>query len=165
LRGIKFAALRYFNAAGYDAAGRVRGLEKNPENILPVIMEVAAGRREKLLIFGDDYDTRDGTGLRDYIHVSDLARAHLLALGYIDQHARSLTVNLGSEQGATVKEVLEAARRITDRKIPADIAPRRKGDLSSLIASSAYARTCLGWDPRESDIDVMIATAWRMYSK
>src|SRR6056297_2952033 len=150
LRDIRFAVLRYFNAAGYDAAGRVRGRERNPENLLPVIMEVASGCREKLLIYGDDYDTRDGTGLRDYIHVSDLARAHFLVLQYIDRHEQSITVNLGSEAGATVREVLAAARRITGRDILAEVVPRRKGDLGSLVASSAYARKCLGWTPQES---------------
>lgn len=165
LRDIQFAVLRYFNAAGYDATGRVRGRERNPENLLPVILEVASGQREKLLIFGDDYDTRDGTGLRDYIHVSDLARAHLRALEYIDRHKQSLTVNLGSEAGATVREVLAAARRITGRDIPAEVVFRRKGDLGSLVASSAYARENLDWLPRESDLETMVASAWQIYGR
>lgn len=165
LKGVKFAALRYFNAAGYDTAGRVKGVERGSANLLPVIMEVAAGTREKLLIFGDDYDTRDGTGVRDYIHVSDLARAHILALNYIDEHNHSLTVNLGSEQGATVAEVLETARRISGKEIPAQVVGRRAGDPSTLLASSAYARKCLGWVPQESTLEVMVESAWQLYKK
>lgn len=165
LKKIRFAALRYFNAAGYDVAGRVGGLERNPANLLPVIMEVAAEYREKLFIFGDDYKTRDGTGLRDYIHVSDLARAHVLALNYIHDHDRSLTVNLGSEQGSTVSEVLETARRITGKEIPAKVVSRRAGDPSTLLASAAYARECLGWEPGESDLDTIVASTWQAYTK
>ncbi len=163
LRGIKFSALRYFNAAGYDLKGRVRGLEKNPENLLPVVMEVACGMREKLLIFGDDYDTRDGTGLRDYIHVEDLAEAHVLALEHIYKTDESLIVNLGSENGVTVKEMVEKARKITGRKIPVEVVGRREGDTASVLASSEYAKKILGWKPRHSDIDTMIASSWEVY--
>ncbi len=128
LKGIKFAALRYFNAAGYDPQGRIRGLEKNPANLIPVIMEVAMGKRKNLFIFGDDYPTPDGTGVRDYIHVSDLSTAHILALEYIEREDRSITVNLGSERGLSVKEILEEARRVSGRPIPAVISARRPGD-------------------------------------
>ena len=163
LRGIRFAALRYFNAAGYDTQGRVRGLERNPENLLPVVMEAACGMREKLLIFGDDYDTRDGTGLRDYIHVTDLADAHVKALEYITKNDTSLTVNLGSEHGVTVKEMLEKAREITGKPIPAEVVGRRDGDTAVVFASAAYAKEVLGWEVKYSDVENLIKTTWKVY--
>ena len=116
LKGLKFAALRYFNAAGYDPEGVIYGLEQNPANLLPVIMEVACGMREKMKIFGNDYDTRDGTCIRDYVHVTDLAIAHVKALDYIVKNNESLTVNLGSENGTSVTEMVESARKITGQK-------------------------------------------------
>lgn len=163
LKGLKFAALRYFNAAGYDTEGFPCGLEQNPANLLPIIMEVACGKREKLQVFGDDYDTRDGTCIRDYVHVSDLAIAHVKALEYISQNNESLKMNLGSENGVTVKEMLEAARKITGKAIPADIAPRRAGDPACLFATSAYAREKLNWVPKYSDVDTLIESTWNAY--
>ena len=145
LRGIRFAALRYFNAAGYDAAGRIHGLEKNPQNLLPIIMETAEGTRPFLSIFGSDWDTPDGTGVRDYIHVSDLADGHLRALDYIANRNESITVNLGSENGISVKTMIDVARRITGRPIEARPAPRRPGDSAIVIASSKKAADILGW--------------------
>jgi len=165
LKGIRFASLRYFNAAGYDAKGRVTGLEQNPSNLIPVIMEVAVGTRKELSIFGNDYDTRDGTCVRDYIHVSDLAAAHAAALDYISKNDRSLTVNLGSETGTTVLEILEAARRITGRPIPSSIAGRRSGDPAFLTASSKLARELLGWKADHSGIDSIIQSTWEVYKK
>ena len=165
LRGLRFAALRYFNAAGYDRRGRVRGLEQNPANLLPVIMEVAAGTREKLLVFGNDYDTPDGTGVRDYIHVSDLARAHTAALRMIDERDESLVVNLGSESGLSVMEIVEAARRITGEPIAAEITDRRPGDPAKLVASAATARELLSWSARESDVDSLVETSWSVYRR
>lgn len=165
LKGIRYAALRYFNAAGYDPAGRIVGLEQSPANLLPVIMEVAAGTREKLLIFGDDYETADGTGVRDYIHVSDLASAHLAALQHIDANDTSLVVNLGSEVGLSVLEIVDAARRISGREIPAEITSRRAGDPAKLVATSAQARAALGWSARHSDLDTLVETSWRAYSR
>lgn len=165
LKGVRFAALRYFNAAGYDPQGRIRGLEQNPANLLPVILEVAAGWREKLLIFGDDYDTPDGTGVRDYIHVSDLATAHLRALEFLASHGESLTINLGSESGASVKEILDAARRITGKEIPAEIVERRPGDPGRLVSSATSAKRLLGWEPRHSDVDTLVATTWEVYRR
>ena len=117
LKGIRYAALRYFNAAGYDVDGVVKGLEQNPANLLPVVMETAAGWRDSLKVFGDDYETRDGTGVRDYVHVTDLADGHVKALNYINEKDESLTVNLGSEEGVSVLEIVETARRITGREI------------------------------------------------
>lgn len=163
LRGIKHAALRYFNAAGYDVEGRVRGLEKDPENLLPIVMEVAAGSREKLEIYGDDYETRDGTCIRDYVHVSDLAEAHIRAFEYIDGNEESLIVNLGSETGVTVKEMLESARQVTDSPIPSVVVGRRPGDPAKLVASSENARRQLSWRPKYSNVKSLISTTWNIY--
>jgi UDP-glucose 4-epimerase len=128
-------------------------------------MEVAVGMRKELPIFGNDYDTRDGTCIRDYIHVSDLAAAHAEALDYVSKNDRSLTVNLGSETGTTVLEVLEAARRITGRPIPSNIAGRRSGDPGVLTASSKLARELLGWQADNSRIDSIIQRTWEVYKK
>ena len=163
LKGIRFAALRYFNAAGYDARGRVPGLEQNPANLLPVIMEVAAGVRRKLTIFGNDYTTPDGTGVRDYVHVSDLAAAHCLAAQYLAENDASLTVNLGSESGLSVNEMLESARQITGRTIPAEVNARRPGDPARLVASSARAKSLLGWEAASSDAETLVTTSWNVY--
>ncbi len=160
---MRVAALRYFNAAGYDPSGRVRGLEKNPANLIPVVMEVAMGTRASLAVFGDDYPTRDGSGIRDYVHVSDLAQAHLLALHAVAESRSSLTVNLGSESGTSVFEVLDSARRICDREIPARVVERRPGDPAELVASSRMAKERLGWNPRYSDIDTLLRTTWAVY--
>jgi UDP-glucose 4-epimerase len=165
LRGIRSVSLRYFNAAGYDPGGAVPGLEQNPANLVPVIMEVAAGLREQLSIFGDDYDTRDGTGIRDYVHVSDLADAHVQALDYASVHSESRVLNLGSERGASVYEMLEAARRITGREIPARVTDRRPGDPAELVASSAQARQLLRWTPQYSDADTLVSTTWAVYER
>ncbi len=165
LRGLRYAALRYFNAAGYDPEGIVHGLEQNPANLLPRIMEVAAGHKPDIKIFGTDYDTRDGTCIRDYVHVTDLARAHVLALEYIEKNDRSLTVNLGTEKGTTVLELLDAARRITGKPIPSENAPRRPGDPACLYATSGYAKKLLGWEPEFSDVDTLVSSTWKAYQK
>jgi len=165
LKGLRFAALRYFNAAGYDPAGIVHGLEKKPANLIPVIMEVAAGIRSRLEIFGVDYPTPDGSGVRDYVHVTDLAEAHYLALEYIVRENRSLTVNLGSGEGLSVLEILEAARRITGASIPVELQGRRPGDPAKLVASSAKAKELLGWKARYSDVETLIATTWNAYTQ
>ncbi len=163
LKGIRFASLRYFNAAGYDVRGRVRGLERNPANLLPVTMEVAAGIRDRLEIFGDDYNTDDGTCVRDYIHVSDLADAHVRALEYLERNDASLTVNLGSERGVSVMTMVDAARQVTGRPIPADIVGRRPGDAAILVASSALAKQFLGWEARYSDVVTLLDSTWKLY--
>ncbi len=165
LKGLKFAALRYFNAAGYDPEGRVRGLEKNPANLVPVIMEVAVGLRPHLEVFGTDYPTPDGSGVRDYIHVTDLAEAHYAALMRLVEEPRSFAVNLGSERGLSVLEILEAARRITGHPIPAVMTGRRPGDPAKLVASSATAKKLLGWEAKHSDLASLIATSWRAYAR
>jgi UDP-glucose 4-epimerase len=165
LKNIRYAAIRYFNAAGYDPDGRIKGLELNPENLLPIVMEVAAGIRPKLNIYGNDYPTRDGSCIRDYVHVSDLATAHVSAFEYIQRTKQSLTVNLGSEQGVSVLEMVERARAITQRPILADIVGRRAGDPANLVASSGKARELLGWVPQYSDVDTLIASTWQMYQR
>jgi UDP-glucose 4-epimerase len=163
LKNIKYAALRYFNAAGYDTQGRISGLEKNPENLLPVVMEAAAGMRESVSIFGDDYATPDGTGVRDYVHVNDLADAHVLAFNYIDAKKESLMVNLGSENGISVKEMIDTARAVSNRPIPARTIPRRPGDAAKCVASSAKAFSLLGWKAKRSDVKTLIESTWKVY--
>ena len=165
LKGIRFASLRYFNAAGYDAKGRITALEQNPGNLIPIIMEAATGVRKEFSVFGTDYDTRDGTCIRDYIHINDLASGHAAALDYISKNDKSLTVNLGSETGTTVMEILEAARRITGRNIPSVIGGRRPGDPAVSTASSKLARELLGWKPEHSDIDTLIRSTWDVYKR
>jgi len=165
LKNIRYASLRYFNAAGYDVKRRIKGLEQNPANLIPVIMETACGMKKEMQVFGNDYDTPDGTCIRDYVHVSDLAAGHALALDYIVKNGKSVTVNLGSENGYSVTEMLETARKITGMSIPAKTAGRRSGDPAKLYASSALARELLGWKARYSDIETLIKTSWEVYKK
>ena len=165
LKGISSASLRYFNAAGYDPDLRVTGLEKNPANLLPVIMETAAGTREKIEIFGSDYPTRDGTCIRDYIHVTDLAEAHYLSMVHLAENRGSFRVNLGSEKGSTVLEMLELSRKITDKPIPSALASRRPGDPAILVAGSSRAQKLLGWRPHYSSPELLIQTSWKVYKK
>ena len=162
LRGMRYASLRYFNAAGYDPDGEIRGLEQKPENLLPRVMEAALGQRE-LKVFGNDYETRDGTCIRDYVHVTDLARAHVMALDYITKNDKSLTVNLGTEKGTTVKEIIDASRRITGKAIPSEDVERRPGDPACLYATSKRAKELLGWEPKYSDVDTLVKTTWEVY--
>lgn len=163
LQGLRYAALRYFNAAGCDLAGRVRGREIDPANLLPVVLEVAAGERPELLVFGDDYDTADGTGVRDYIHVNDLSTAHLAALDYLVANDASLTCNLATGQGYSVLEVIARAQEITGRPIPYRVVERRPGDPAQLYATSKIAATELGWQARHSDLTTLINSMWRIY--
>ncbi len=163
LKGLRYTALRYFNAAGYDVRGRAKGLEQNPANLLPVIMEVAAGMRPQMRVFGDDYPTKDGTGVRDYVHVSDLAIAHVAAMERMANGGGSLVVNLGSEDGLSVYEILETARRLSGKAIPALVEGRRPGDPARLVASSALAAETLGWKARYSDIETLVGTSWNAY--
>lgn len=164
LRGLHYAALRYFNAAGYDPAGRIRGLEKNPANLMPVLMEVATGARSQFEIFGTDYGTPDGTCIRDYIHVSDLARAHVLAMDFIVGKNENLLVNLGTEQGLSVLEIYQAACEVVGRTLPVVYAGRRPGDPEQLIASSRKARELLGWEARIKDPRDFLKSMWQVYA-
>ncbi len=159
LVGLRFAALRYFNAAGASAE---RGEDHHPElHLIPLVLGVALGKREKVTIFGDDYPTPDGTCVRDYIHVVDLAQAHILALYALDRGSR--VYNLGNGQGFSVKEVIEVARQITGQPIPAVIGPRRLGDPAILVASSEKIRRELGWQPRYPHLHEIIESAWRWH--
>ncbi|MBQ0039664.1 MAG: UDP-glucose 4-epimerase GalE [Treponema sp.] len=165
LKGLKFAALRYFNAAGYDPEGVLYGLEKNPANLLPIVMEAACGKRDGVKIFGNDYPTRDGTCIRDYIHVTDLASAHVLALEYISSKKESLTLNLGTGNGITVTEMVDAARRITGKDIKAEYVERRAGDPAQLTAKSDLAKEKLGWEAKYSDVDTLLDSTYKAYKK
>jgi UDP-glucose 4-epimerase len=165
LKGIRFAALRYFNAAGYDTQMRVVGLERNPANLLPVVMEVAAGIRAQMQVFGDDYPTPDGSGVRDYIHVSDLADAHVKALDYLQKEQKDITVNLGTQVGASVLEMIRVAEEITGKKVTHQIVARREGDPAELYATAALAQELLGWKPQFSDIQTLIQSTWNVYLK
>ncbi len=165
LKGMRFAALRYFNAAGYDPEGEIRGLEQKPANLLPRVMEVAAGIQPKIKVFGTDYDTRDGTCIRDYVHVTDLARAHVMALDYIAKNDKSIALNLGTEKGTTVKEIIDAARKITGKEIPSEDVERRPGDPACLYATSKRAKELLGWEPKYSDVETLVKTTWEVYKK
>ncbi len=158
--GLRYVALRYFNACGAHPSGLI-GEAHDPEtHLIPIILQVPGGRREKLSLFGDDYPTPDGTCIRDYIHVSDLAQAHILALDYLMNGGENNVFNLGNGVGFSNKEVVEAARRVTGHLIPTVIAPRRAGDPARLVASSEKARSVLGWAPRYADLETIIATAW-----
>jgi len=164
LRGIKYAALRYFNAAGYDIKGRISGLEQNPANLIPIVMEVAAGKRASVDVFGNDYETKDGTGIRDYIHVSDLAIAHRMAFDKL-QESDSFTVNLGINSGNSVLEVIKATERISGKKVNYKIIGRRAGDPAVVLANPAYAKEFLDWQAKYSDLDTLLSTTWRVYEK
>jgi UDP-glucose 4-epimerase len=163
LKGVKYAALRYFNAAGYDVDGELCGLEQNPANLVPVIMEVAMGWRKQIQIFGDDYPTPDGTGVRDYIHVSDLARAHTMALAKLMGGAEKLVVNLGTGSGISVMEMVKKTMDISGRPVKYEIVGRRPGDPPTVVASAGLAKTLLGWEAKHSDADTLLRTTWTAY--
>lgn len=161
--GIKYVSLRYFNVAGARETGEI-GEDHRPEtHLIPIILEVALEQREHITIFGDDYDTPDGTCIRDYIHVEDLIEAHLLALDYLQNGGESDIFNLGSNQGFSVKEMVDAARQVTGHKIPAQIGERRPGDPSTLIASSEKAKNILKWNPTRTSITKIIEDAWNWH--
>jgi UDP-glucose 4-epimerase len=162
LDALRFATLRYFNAAG--AASEDLGEDHDPEtHLLPIVLEVAAGKREKIEIYGDDYDTRDGTCVRDFVHVRDLAQAHILALEALDDGSR--VYNLGNGNGYSVREVIQTAREVTGAEIPSEVGPRRPGDPPKLIASSQKIRQELGWNPQFADLEDIIESAWAWHRK
>ena len=153
-------ALRYFNACGAHPSGKI-GEAHNPEtHLIPVILQVPNGKRAKLSIFGGDYPTKDGTCVRDYIHVTDLAQAHILALDYLLKGGKNDVFNLGNGVGFTNKEVVDMARAVTGHPIPAEIAPRRAGDPAQLVASSEKAKSVLGWKPQYADLTTIVSSAW-----
>jgi len=161
--GFRYAALRYFNAAGASLDGE-RGEDHDPEtHLIPITLQVALGQRDRIVIFGDDYPTRDGTCVRDYIHVVDLAQAHILALKALDQGSR--TYNLGNGRGFSVKEVIETCRQVTGHPIPVEVGGRRPGDPPTLIASSARIRKELGWDPQFPELQTIVEHAWEWHRK
>ncbi|MEW5928151.1 MAG: UDP-glucose 4-epimerase GalE [Gemmatimonadota bacterium] len=155
--GMRYAALRYFNAAG--AVSPDLGEDHDPEtHLIPLVLQVALGQRDKVVVFGDDYDTPDGTCVRDYVHVSDLAQAHVLALHALDGGSR--TYNLGNGTGFSVREVIETARAVTGRDIPVEVGPRRPGDPATLVAGSELIRRELGWKPRFPELRAIVESAW-----
>lgn len=161
--GMRYVALRYFNVAGAKSDASI-GEDHDPEtHLVPIILQVALGQREHLTIFGDDYNTPDGTCIRDYVQVEDLAMAHILALEYLKAGNASNVFNLGSNNGYSVKEMLDAAREVTQKDIPAKIGSRRAGDPSTLVASSEKAKKVLGWQPEYTDIKDIIQTAWNWH--
>ncbi|MBF2605354.1 UDP-glucose 4-epimerase GalE [Listeria seeligeri] len=161
--GMKYVALRYFNVAGAKSDGII-GEDHQPEShLVPIILQVALGQREKLAIYGDDYNTPDGTCIRDYVHVEDLIDAHIRSLEYLENGGESNIFNLGSSKGFSVQEILGAARSVTGKTIPAEVVARRAGDPGTLIAASDKARDVLGWEPTYTDIKDIIATAWKWH--
>jgi len=157
IHGLRYASLRYFNVAG---AMEGYGEAHEPEShLIPLVLDVALGRKKSIQVFGEDYPTRDGTCIRDYIHVRDLADAHLLALAALKTQSR-LIYNLGNGQGFTVREVIESARRVTGKAIPVEARARRAGDPAVLVASSEKIQRELGWKPKFADLDKIVASAW-----
>lgn len=158
-----YVALRYFNASGAHPNGDI-GEDHHPEShLIPLILQVPLGKRESIKIFGNDYPTPDGTCLRDYIHVCDLALAHIEAMKYLKSGGKSLSCNLGNGNGFSVKEVIDIARKVTGHSIPAETVPRREGDSSELIASSELAKKVLGWTPKTTSLETIIETAWKWH--
>lgn len=161
--GVKFVSLRYFNACGAHPREGI-GEAHDPEtHLIPIVLQVANGTREKIMIYGDDYNTPDGTCIRDYIHVMDLAQAHRLAVEYLAAGNDNNIFNLGNGVGFSVKEVVECARKVTGESIPAEIAERRAGDPAVLVASSEKARSVLGWKPEYAELEKIMETAWRWH--
>jgi len=162
---LNYVSLRYFNAAGAHPDGSL-GERHNPEtHLIPLVLQAASGRREAISIYGSDYDTPDGTAVRDYIHIMDLCNAHLLALNYLDGNGGSSVFNLGNGNGFSVKQVIEIAKEVTGQDFPVIEAPRRAGDPPVLVADSAQARKVLGWSPRYADLATIIAHAWAWEQK
>lgn len=161
--GLKYVSLRYFNACGAHISGKIGEAHSPETHLIPLILQVPLGQREYISIFGDDYDTSDGTCIRDYIHVTDLAQAHILAVDYLMKGNESNIFNLGNGVGFTVKEVIDTARKVTGHEIPVRIAERRAGDPARLIASSDKARQVLLWKPEHADLEEIISTAWNWH--
>ena len=163
LKGLRFSSLRYFNAAGYDVDGELNGLEHEPNNLLPIVLETIVGRRKKVEVFGTDYDTRDGSCIRDYIHVSDLAEAHLKALDYLKHENQDLVINLGTSNGLSVLEIIQIAREVFGQEFNYTLGPRRAGDPAVVLAKAELAEELLGWRPKHSDANTLLETTLRAY--
>ncbi len=163
--GMHYVALRYFNAAGADESG-VIGEDHTPEtHLIPLVLATALGQRKEITVFGTDYDTADGTCIRDYIHVNDLAQAHVLAMKYLKEGGNSIAFNLGSGHGFSVKEIIETAKRVTGIDFPVSYGSRRAGDPSVLIASSDLIKRLVGWNPHYSNVDKIIGDAWQWHQQ
>lgn len=161
--GLKSVSLRYFNASGADPSGAI-GEDHDPEHhLVPIVLQTALGQREHVVIAGDDWDTPDGTCVRDYVHVTDLGQAHLLALDSLRQEGSTSVYNMGSGKGYSVREVVETARKVSGREIKAIIGPRRPGDPATLVASSDKIKRELGWQPQFQDLETIIRTAWNWH--
>ena len=165
LKGICFGALRYFNAAGYDTKGRIKGLEKKPANLLPIVMETALGKRDAMDVYGNDYTTSDGTGIRDYIHVNDLATAHVKVLDSLVEKKKNIIINLATGTGYSVLEVIQIAKEITGKEINYNIVERRPGDPAELIAVSRLSQDMIGWKCEYSDMKTILQSMWRIYTR
>jgi UDP-glucose 4-epimerase len=163
LKGLRFSSLRYFNAAGYDVDGELNGLEHKPNNLLPIVLETIVGRRKTVEVFGTDYDTRDGSCIRDYIHVSDLAEAHLKALDYLKHENQDLVINLGTSNGLSVLEIMQIAREVSGQEFNYTLGPRRAGDPAVVLAKAELAAELLGWRPKHSDANTLLETTLRAY--
>lgn len=162
--GLKYVALRYFNACGAHESGNIGEAHVQETHLIPLILQVPLGKRDFISIYGDDYDTEDGTCIRDYIHVTDLAQAHILAVKYLLAGNESNTFNLGNGVGFSVKEVIETAKKATGLPIKAEVVERRAGDPARLIASSEKAKEILGWNPQHADLEEIISSAWKWHS-
>jgi UDP-glucose 4-epimerase len=165
LRGIRFCSLRYFNAAGYDVDGELNGLEQAPNNLLPIVLETIMGRREKVEVFGTDYETGDGSCIRDYVHVSDLADAHLRALNYLQRENQDLVLNLGTSKGLSVLEIMQIAREVSGQEFNYTLGPRRAGDPAVVLAKADLAEELLDWKPKHSDANTLLVTTLRAYQQ
>jgi len=163
--GLKYVALRYFNASGADPVGEIGPMQKEETHLIPIVLDAAMGRRLCVNIFGSNYKTPDGTCRRDYVHVADLATAHLLALRYLDKGGKSDVFNLGNGRGFSVLEVIKTAGKVTGLKIPFKISSRRFGDPAELVAASSRARSVLGWRPEYADLETIINHAWVWHRK
>ena len=163
LKGLRFSSLRYFNAAGYDVDGELNGLEHEPNNLLPIVLETIVGLRKKVEVFGTDYDTRDGSCIRDYIHVSDLAEAHLKALDYLKHENQDLVINLGTSNGLSVLEIMQIAREVSGQEFNYTLGPRRAGDPAVVLAKAELAAELLDWKPKHSDANTLLETTLRAY--
>ena len=162
---LRFVSLRYFNACGAHQDGKIGEAHPTETHLIPLLLQVANGKRDAVAVFGCDYPTQDGTCVRDYIHVADLADAHILALDYLKDGGKSDIFNLGNGVGFSVKEVIETARRVTGHAIPVQISERREGDPARLVASSQKAKNVLGWKPRYHQLEEMVETAWRWHRR
>ena len=165
LEDMRFASLRYFNAAGYDVDGEINGLERVPNNLIPILLETIIGKREEVVVFGSDYDTDDGSCIRDYVHVNDIAEAHLSALRYLDSKNQDVVLNLGTSKGLSVLEVLRIAREVSGTDFKYTLGPRRAGDPAVVLAKASLAEKLLHWTPKNSDAKTLLETSLRAYRK